>query len=199
MRLHRAYGQVPLAMFSATGNSYPMSIAVSTVVHPSRLLALLTAAMCLFVLSIGVLLAAGQVGALDPLVRSTLSAACIFLALFVCYRTVQNRKTHHIDISGHGQIRLMEHSALAGQSADTGTGELAGRPGQDQFSGEVVSLLAGSTLWPALLILRLRTEDQRVVVLHVLPDSVEGGGFRALSVACRWIAAHNNPSDHTQV
>lgn len=52
----------------------------------------------------------------------------------------------------------------------------------------VVRLMAGSTLWPNLLLLRLQAEDGSVSVLPILPDSISRSDFRALSVAFRWIA-----------
>jgi len=45
-------------------------------------------------------------------------------------------------------------------------------------------------MWPNFLLLRLRDGEGRVYNVAVLPDSLPGEAFRALSVACRWIAAH---------
>jgi toxin CptA len=61
--------------------------------------------------------------------------------------------------------------------------------------GEIVRLMTDSTIWPGLLLLRLKSEDQRVTIVNILPDSIHGDGFRALSVACRWIAAHKNSTE----
>ena len=160
-----------------------MSIAVSVIVKPSGRLLLLTLGMGLLVCAIGALIAANRLGELDPATRLALGSGCMLAALFLCLRTVQTRKTHHIDISGHGQIRLTEYEASAAQSAQAFIGD-----------GKRVTLAAGSTLWPALLLLRLQTDDQGIIVLPVMPDSVEEGGFRPLALACRWIAAHNHPT-----
>jgi len=165
-----------------------MSIAVSTVVRPSRLLNVFTILMCTLVLATGGVILCGQIGELAGMTRAIPGGVCIFLSVLVCYRTVQNRKAHHIDISGHGRIRLAEHS-------ETARG--ASVPSASESSS--VSLMADSTLWSCFLLLRLQREDGRVVVLPILPDSIEGGGFRALAIACRWSAAHNHPQDHTQV
>jgi hypothetical protein len=102
-------------------------------------------------------------------------------------RLATNRKSLHIDISGIGQIRLAEHNEL--------TAVLAGGANQSPDYGEVLQLQAGSTLWPWLLILRLQSTDQKVLTLPILPDCVGVDDFRALSVACRWIATHKNSSD----
>ncbi len=49
-------------------------------------------------------------------------------------------------------------------------------------------LLEDSTIWPGLLILRLG-DDDKLQWVTVLPDSVTGADWRALSLACRAIAA----------
>lgn len=165
-----------------------MSIAVSTVVRPSRLLAILIILMCALVLTTGSAILFGLIGEQTMLSRAIPGGVCIFLSVLVCYRTVQNRKAHHIDISGHGRIRLAEHSA----SASVASARIASEGGS-------VSLMADSTLWSWFMLLRLQCEDGRIVILPILPDSIEGGGFRALAIACRWSAAHNHPQNHTQV
>jgi len=58
--------------------------------------------------------------------------------------------------------------------------------------GEIVRLMDASSLWPNLMFLHLQTESGRMVVLRILPDSVSPQEFRAISVACRWIAARSN-------
>ena len=166
-----------------------MSIAVSAVVKPSRLLLLLGGGMSLLVFSIGALIAANLLGELDLLLRVSLGAMCMMLASWAGLSSIQSRKTHHVDISGHGQIRLTQYVGSAAQSVPAILGDVG--------VVSVVSLAADSTLWPGLMVLRLQTDDQRIIVLPVLPDSVEAGGFRPLALACRWIAAHNHPTTQT--
>ena len=57
-----------------------------------------------------------------------------------------------------------------------------------------MALQAASTLWPQLLVLRLRRQDGggAPLVLALLPDSVAPGGFRALAVALRFVAERDN-------
>ncbi|MGZ3237393.1 MAG: protein YgfX [Burkholderiaceae bacterium] len=161
-----------------------MSIAVSAVVQPSRLLFAITASMCLVVALIGIMIAVGWVGNLSFLFRIIAVVVCIFMACWAFNRSAANRKSLHIDISGIGQIRLAEHNELAAVLAD---GE-----NQSPVFGEVLQLQAASTLWSFLLLLRLQGTDQKVKILTILPDCVGVDNFRALSVACRWIATHNN-------
>lgn len=71
-----------------------------------------------------------------------------------------------LDISGVGQVRLAVY----------------------QEPGTVWHLLDGSTLWPGMLLLRLRDEDGHVRSVLVLPDGVTWPELRALSLACRSVA-----------
>jgi toxin CptA len=140
--------------------------------------------MCVVIVLAGVLVATGWVGDLAILSRFVLAGICIFMACWAFSRFAANRTSLHIDISGIGQIRLAEHNELAAV--------LAGDPNQSPVFGEVLQLQADSTIWSFLLLLRLQSRDQKVKTLPILPDCVGVDNFRALSVACRWIATHNN-------
>jgi toxin CptA len=152
-----------------------MSIAVSAVVRPSLCLRLSLAAFCVFALGFSLMLALRQHAYSWPLAGA---GASLLAALAWSFSLLDNRNPHRIDISGVGQIRLTVYQLMpaGGVCAD----------------GTLVTLTAGSTLWPGLLLLHLRAEDGAVVVLPVLPDSVGAGLFRPLSVACRTIAARND-------
>ena len=160
-----------------------MSIAVSTVVRPSRLLLAMVGVMCTGIVLAGVLLGLGIVSDLAFWSRATVTGACIGVASTVFISELRRRRAWRIDISADGQIRLMQ---VVG-------------PANSQWTGELVRLMPDSTLWSHLLMLRLQTENGRNSVVPVLPDSVSKGEFRALAVACRWVAAHNNPSENDDV
>ncbi|MGH8806588.1 MAG: protein YgfX [Noviherbaspirillum sp.] len=166
-----------------------MSIAVSAIVQPSRLLFAMVGAMSLCAAAVGVAIGAGQLGALPINPRILLSACSIFLAVFGFYHGVRHRKILHIDISGAGQLRLME-VAPAGACTDTNWPHVSKH-------GEVVRLLANSTIWPQLLLLRLQADSGKITTVPILPDCVSPESFRALSVACRWIAARNQPPERS--
>lgn len=68
-----------------------------------------------------------------------------------------------LDISGVGRVRLAVY----------------------QQSGSALCRLDGATLWPRLLLLRLRDASGGVRTLAVLPDSVTRHEWRALALACR--------------
>jgi hypothetical protein len=169
-----------------------MSIAVSVVVKPSRLLLITVGSMCFGIAVAAGMIGFAKVGELSLYPRLAIAGGCFFAGLSGFYWTVQARKTFHIDISGVGQIRLVETSVLAASSR------------QDEWlnsnnGGAVVRLMSDSTIWPYLLLLRLQDERHRIKVLPILRDCVAADGFRALSVACRWIATQNNQAEGKNV
>lgn len=158
-----------------------MSIAVSAVVHPSRVLLSLLFSMAALAAAIGAAVLAGWLGDLDVMHRAAVGTPPVFMAFFGFYHGVRHRKTLHIDISGDGGIRI----------AEPVSGNPCGAENSPHLvsDGTVVEMLDNSTIWPSLLVLRLRADDGCITVVPILPDSVSKDAFRALSVACRWIAA----------
>lgn len=147
-----------------------MSIAVSAVVRPSVRPRLLLAGFAVCALGLGLLQASGRLGpfrlALAGAGASALAGLCALAAL------APDRNRHRIDISGVGQIRVTVYHDVRGAG-----------------DARVVRLLAGSTLWPGLLLLRLGDAGGVVTTLAVWPGAVAGEAFRPLAVACRAIAA----------
>jgi hypothetical protein len=141
-----------------------MSIAVTAVVRPSA---------CLRLLHAGFAVSALFVAAQLPFCYAISCASASFWGLCSLLR---GAKTHRLDISGVGQIRLAVYLLPALHSP---------LPAAPQPVAEPVEILAGSTCWPCLLLLRLRREGGAVEVLAVLPDSVAPGAFRPLALACR--------------
>ena len=159
-----------------------MSIAVTAVVRPSLCLRLLMAGFGALALGSGLLIYIHQQAFSWPL---TGAGASIMAGLILFYSLCKNRNTHRIDISGVGQIRLTVYPYRRG----------AGMRDCDMHTSDnptVVELMAGSTLWPGLLLLRLRAEDGTVSVIPVFTDSVGAVLFRPLCVACRAIAARQH-------
>lgn len=150
---------------------------------------MMVGAMCTGIAFMGAMLGLGQVGELPNIARFSLGIWSVFLAFFGFYHTVRHQKTLHIDISSTGQLRL------TGLNDATGSCQEKNWPHVKEKS-EVVRLLSDSTIWPHLLLLRLQAENEKITVVPVLPDCVSRDSFRALSVACRWIAAHNKPAEH---
>ena len=151
-----------------------MPIAVSAVITPSRLL---RAALFLYA---ALQLVAGLAAAWAlPAAAGAPVGACCAVAAGAALRAwagACTRTMRRIDISGVGELRLTVQLDLCAAPA----------------RGVPVRLAPGSTLWPQLLLLRLRAEDGALTVLAVLPDSVGPGQFRALAVALRAIAGRDN-------
>ncbi len=148
-----------------------MSIAVSAVILPSRLLRASLAACAAVHLGASLALAAAPG---PPAAAGLPALACALCALLLARRAGQRPNVRRIDISGLGEIRLTV------QQEASATGPLA--------------LCPGSTLWPRLLLLRLRPREGggRALALALLPDSVAPGAFRALAVAVRHVAERDN-------
>lgn len=156
------------------------TIAVSADIKPSRLLLLITAFACLCVLLVGMvcLLMPGQ---LSLLLRATLAAACFIAAASALFLILRGRKTIWLHISATGQIRVVEH-LISSSSA---------RAKPQVMRAGLAQLLAGTTIWPGMLFLRLRLENGKTRTIPILSDSVSEDTFRALSVACRWLVSRN--------
>jgi toxin CptA len=147
-----------------------MSIAASAIVVPSRRLRALVAGFAFANLA-----AAALVGLVwrERYQGATLLAIFFLVAGLCLLHTAARRiKTRRIDVSGLGQVRLTVQQELRTKDA---ADELA----------MPVALLAGSTVWPQLVLLLLRSESGALIVLPVLRDSVTPQQFRALSVAVR--------------
>ncbi len=151
-----------------------MSIAVSALVQPSRLLRV---AFCAYAM-----LSMGTVGLLFSEYGDrfhhprALGCACL-LGAAVAWRAGGATTARQIDISGLGEIGLtVQHSI-----------------GNRLVSPSLVRLMPGSTVWPGLLLLALRDADTGLeTVLIILPDCVPSGQFRKLAVAINTIARRDN-------
>lgn len=161
-----------------------MSIAIYAVVKPSRVLFSLTCGMCLGTLALAGAIWFGSVGELGPVSRILFGSGCFFIAFSVLHQQIRQRSEFHIHISGSGQIRLAELKPTE-----------AGRENPPPVLANVETearLMPASTIWPWLLLLRLQVDAKTVITVPVLPDCLPSDTFRALSVACRWITAHEH-------
>lgn len=160
-----------------------MSIAVSAVVRRSGLLRVALLAMGLFCLCIGMAIGLGMVGTSTMLARSLLGACCMVGAAAALHEIFRPHVDWRIDISGSGQIHMTSLPARCDSHADphAGVGDRCA----------VHCFLPTSTLWSFLMILNLRSAEGTRLTLLLLPDTMTQASFRALCVACHWIAAHN--------
>lgn len=129
----------------------------------------------------------GMIGDLSMPVRLAIASLVVFLAFFGFYHGARNRKTIQLYISGTGQIRLLKVTEES-PCLD------ANWPHVEKI-GEVVRLMDDSTIWPYMLLLRLRSDDGATMRVPIFPDSVACDAFRALSVAIRWVSLQKDSQD----
>jgi len=160
-----------------------MSIALTVVVRPSRILNALLRSMCFCVASVGIAIGFAWVSDLSLPYRLPIAITCILTAT-ACLYAESYRNTYRISISGDGQIRLSEYDAVFDATICSAC---------DDASGEVflVSLQDNSIIWPQLLLLHLKADNKKTFIVPIFLDGLSASGFRSLSVACRWIATHN--------
>ena len=157
-----------------------MSIAVSAVIVPSRLLRFALGGFAAANLGAAVALGSGMAGPFRlPLAGA---CACLLAGGALAASLALGRNVRRIDISGLGQLRVTVQQGVGSNETRTDTAEL----------------LRGSTVWPGLMVLRLRRKDGVVSALALLPDSVEPGQFRRLSVAIRYIATRKKQIPENQ-
>lgn len=156
-----------------------MSIALSTVVHPSKRLQVALYAFCGVIVIVAGLTTLGAASNFLFSARLMIVAISLMGVTFAVILFQRQQKTWRIHISPEGIIRLCQESEGFGQPAEPET---------------VFRLMPGSTLWPSLLLLNLESEGGQTLVLRILPDSVSPQEFRALSVALRWVAARRGQS-----
>lgn len=163
-----------------------MSIALSAVIKPSRLLLALVGAQCMLAGLVGALIAGGAVGDLSLPLRALLAASCIAAAACGMLRYYRERCAFRVEIGADGQIRMAE---------------IAAKNVSKILNSKLVpvQLLQCTTIWSYLLLLRLRSASGSVRTIAILPDCVSNDTFRVLSVACRWIAAHRGGTHKTGV
>ncbi|MEA5097116.1 MAG: protein YgfX [Burkholderiaceae bacterium] len=150
-----------------------MSIAISVIVRPSRLLFMLSLTMCACIAAVGMLVGFCLAGNFSFVVRLVIASLNFVFAFFALFHISRKRKTFRIDISGIGQIRMRQYESAHPEFVT---------------EWETVRLAGASILWPGLMFLRLEAGGGQATLVPVLPDSVSADEFHGLAVACRWIA-----------
>jgi len=155
-----------------------MSIAISFVLHPSKILQFL--AILLSILLIFVAIYVGYFALIPVFARSALAFACLLGSIFnLIIHYSAARRSWHIVVGGQGDFRCV---ALGpdGRSLKSSSG-----------FGRSYKLTSGSILWTKILILHLQSlNDDNMLNLVVPSDAVSENEFRCMSIACRWINSH---------
>jgi toxin CptA len=150
-----------------------MSIAISAVVRPSRMARVLLLAWTLAQLAAAVAVVFLPMRAdAGPWLAALLAGAGLTLAA----AAARTPKTHRIDISGAGELRV---TVQQGMRAPRPVARLA----DGNAHAAPLLLLPGSVLWPGLMLLRLGADGGKPRILPIWRDSVDGGAWRALAVA----------------
>lgn len=178
-----------------------MPIAVSAIVRPSVCLRLLQAgfAMCL----LGAALPMGELFSMGEAVPTgehfwagwAGAGASALGGLYLLAGLCRKTKPRRLDLTGIGQIRLAEDSNNRAGDALSTDANAGADANPDAGAAGLVTLASGSTLWPMLLLLRLRRTDGRVVALPVWRSAGACGAFRPLAVALRVLAARGREGE----
>ena len=143
------------------------SIAISAFVAPSRRLRLALGVAALVHLGAAIVIA----GVVSEHLAFAFPCALFFLlaAAYLLHGCTSLTKTHRIDVSGTGAVRLtVQQKVGAGTAVD---------------AAAAVTLLPGSLFWPQMMLLRLGDAGGRQWVVPVLRDSLAPDEYRALRVA----------------
>jgi toxin CptA len=110
----------------------------------------------------------------------------LLAALCLLHRWAGATKTHRIDVSGTGTLRLTVQQ-------EVGADRLAS-------AGTVVTLLPGTLIWPSMLLLHLRDEAGTMHSVPVLRDSLAPTEYRSLRVAIGTLCRrHGRASPTTEI
>ncbi|MFN5447690.1 MAG: protein YgfX [bacterium] len=159
-----------------------MSISTSVVVRPSTYLSLALLAMGMLLLTCAAMLATSATDETALVFRQLLIVLCVVAAIYSFLSRARFRTIFIIDISASGVIRLRHTEQAALTQSTVQISDL-------QERGEIVQLQRDSTLWSMLLLLRFQSGNGLLHTVIVLPDSLDDASFRALTIACHWIAS----------
>jgi hypothetical protein len=196
-----------------------MSFAVSAVIAPSRRLRCLLAVFCASLVTAAVVVGFGTperfafdglvafaplAGAL-ALVWSLIRSWCPSQARPTTAQQVDSQVLLHrfgtprrIDVVGLGQVRLtvQREMRVDRQSAAPSLASSSIHIGSEE--GVLVTVLPGAIVWPYCMVLRLRSAEDAIASLVLLPDSMGKRQFRALAVAVRALANGTTDTNLTQ-
>lgn len=163
-----------------------MSIAVSALVQPSKVLFVLVSVIAIVGAMISVLVGLSLIGRLSPVAGAMCGIIGVLSSAGGWLRYRRAARPLRINISGTGQISMEEilpDSLMA-----------------NHISVPVLAqLLSGSTIWAHLLLLRFQLNNGQTKSVVILPDSVPENIFRRISVACRWIASRGHANGQKKV
>jgi toxin CptA len=162
-----------------------MSIAVSALVRPSRIQRLAWGgcglALCASAVAVGLL--APDRFLCPPVAALALAGA----GAAVLAAAAARAKTHQIDISGTGDLRVTVQQGVGGRDGV----QRSGGAGRDART----VLLPGSVVWPMLMLVRHGVPGAAPQVVAVWRDSVDADAWRALAVALAVVGRRGNADE----
>jgi toxin CptA len=149
-----------------------MSIAISVQSAPLRSKLLLMAIVSITFIGIGTI-AFLQLFDGFSIAAAAIALCGVVLAVFACGMLHARNGKVRLAIAQNGQISLVLQR-------------------NERFPvvkrAEIVQMMPGSTLWPFFILLRLRLQNRKMIVVPFFWGDLSSQRFRRLSVACRWIA-----------
>ncbi|MDB5118704.1 MAG: flagellar hook-length control protein [Mucilaginibacter sp.] len=153
-----------------------MSIAIAVQSSSSKTGSLLMAIVSTALIGVGTI-------TLMQLFPDSLDKTCgiagigVLFAVFACFTLYKRCGSIALTITDSGQMRL------SGLNQDYVGGE---------DRADIVQMMPDSTIWPFFILLRLRKQNKKLIVVPFFPGNLSPELFRRLSVACRWIATRND-------
>src|ERR1700693_3846171 len=153
-----------------------MSIAISVRSGPSKIGTLLMAIVSTALIGVGTIVLLqlfwDSIG-----IAAGIAISGAALAVFACNVLRKRDGKITLMIASDGQMSVLRRRQ----------GRFAG---VDQL--DIVQMMPDSTLWPFLILLRLRLHNKKVIAVPFFQGDLPPELFRRLSVACRWIASRND-------
>lgn len=143
-------------------------------VRRSRVHSLLMLGMAAFCLVTAGLMPTGKIGAFAFGSSYWIPLVLVVLALCLIFKWYRMPAGYRLSVTADSHFHIMPDTQHP-VDADT----------QEQWE-----MLADSTIWTSVIILRLQTESGRKKTLVIFPDAVEADAFRNLYTACNWRLMH---------
>jgi toxin CptA len=153
-----------------------MPIAISVQSAPSRSRTLLMAIVAIAFIGIGTI-AFLSFSEGFSVISLGIALCGIGLAVFACSVLRTSNSPVRLTIAENGQLSLVLQRKERFPVA---------KP------AEIVQMMPGSTLWPFFILLRLRLQNRKMIVVPFFWGDLSPQRFRRLSIACRWIASRTD-------
>ncbi|MBX9868731.1 MAG: hypothetical protein K2X63_02950 [Burkholderiaceae bacterium] len=161
-----------------------MSIALSVILRPSRLLYVLLS-LILLLANVGWILGLSQI-IQTPILLGLASVAGFTLSCIGFFRSIRQQKISQLDIDDEGRmivrrLRLARSGSAFNRNISSGASEF------DVVWSASAELGEDTVVWPNLFVLHLRLATTQIERIVILKDSVDHASFRRLGVALRWL------------